>query len=811
MTQDEKLDMLIGRTAPQSIGEAGYEPGVARLGVPPLRMVNGPTGIEDEFETTALPVGMAVAATFDDKLAYEYGVVSGHDARATGADVVLGPEVDVARLPNWGRNVTTFSEDPLLTGRMGAAEVRGIQDVGAMATAKHYLGYATNPQGGNETDIGIDERTLHEIYLPGFEAAFKAGAAASMAAYAHVNGYWSTENRYNLTGIQRDELGWDGFTVSDWGAIHATVAPFKAGTDMEMPGYGIAGQPNPRPHYYGDKLQAAIAAGDVSAADLDRSVGRVLTQMEKLGMLDGKSVAAPAAIDVEGEAAISRRIAAQSAVLLKNDGAVLPLRARTLSSLAVIGATGAQLAVGPGNGRAFGFEAREISPAEALRRGGAKVTVAVGDEQTGVAVPGNALTTAAGAPGLTRTPKTGAASTDEALDFVGARALPARTDAVWTGMLTPPESGSYLLMTQSWGGSAVLKLDGKQIASSAKVPFHGAPKKWTSLLPTTDGLDNGQAEVTLEAGKTYTLEIAEVGDTANPVRIRLAWVTPSMRRHALDEAVAAAKAAETAVVFAWGRSGELVNPEDNLLLPDHQNELIEAVAATNPNTVVVLNTGGPVRMPWRDKVRGVVEMWFPGQEGGWATADVLTGRANPGGKLPITFPQRYEDNPVMEPGHAERYKPEGGKIAFSEGIFVGYRWYDARGIEPLFPFGYGLSYTTFAYSGLQVRPKGGDVEVRFTVKNTGKVAGAEAAQVYVGAPKNAPVPMAPQALGGFAKVSLAPGASQTVAVTIPARQFAYWSAETHAWVPLTGARSIMVGASSRDIRLTGTAAASGGG
>jgi beta-glucosidase len=810
MTLDEKLAMFIGKPAPVSIGEAGYAPGVPRLDVPPLRLVNGPTGIEDQFETTGLPVGIALAATFDQRLARRFGQVSGWDARATGADVVLGPQVDINRIPNWGRNVTAFSEDPLLAGRMGVAEISGIQATGTMATVKHFIGYSSNTPGGNETDISIDERTLHEIYLPGFEAALRAGVASSMIAYAHVNGFWSTENRYNLTQVQRDEIGWNGFSMSDWGAIHSTAPAFKAGMDMEMPGYGVLGQPNPRPHYFGDTLKTAIQAGEASEADVDRSVARILTQMQRFGMLaGGKRIPAPKAIDIPAEAAIARAIGADGAVLLKNDASALPLKGKALGSLAVIGATGGQVAVGPGNGRAFGFEAREISPLEALRRDGAKAVYAVGDDQTGLAVPASALKSDDGAAGLTRRPAAGPAGLDPALDFVGARALPAKTNATWTGTLTAPETGDYTLMVQSWGGSAVLKLDGKQVASSAKVPFHGAPKKWTSLLPTTDGLDNGQAPMKLEAGKTYKLAIEEMGDTDNPVQIRLAWVTPEARRKAVADAVAAARSADTVVMFAWGRSGELVNPEDNLLLPGGQNALIEAVAEANPNTVVVLNTGGPVRMPWLAKVKAVVEMWFPGQEGGWATADILTGKVNPGGKLPITFPRRFEETLVMEPGHPERYAGVGGKLAFTEGVFVGYRWYDDRKVEPLFPFGYGLSYTRFAYSGLKAAPGRGGVDVTFTVSNIGPVKGAEAPQVYIGAPAKAAVPMPPKALAGFDKIELAPGQAKTVTIHVPGRQFAYWSVERKAWVAADSVRPVYVGASSRDIRLSGTVAVAG--
>jgi hypothetical protein len=472
---------------------------------------------------------------------------------------------------------------------------------------------------------------------------------------------------------------------------------------------------------------------------------------------------------------MARAIAVESGVLLRNEGG-LPLRS---GSIGVIGATGGQAAVGPGNGRAYGFEVREISPLDALRRYGVKADYAVGGDQTGVAIPTAVLRTPGGAPGLER--RMGAAtSVDATLDFRRSAALPAKTDAVWTTTLTVPESGRYTLMTQSWGGSAVLKLNGQHIASSAKVPFHGKPKKWTSLLPTTQGLDNGQSDQMLEAGKNYTLTIEALGDTPDPVEIRLAWITPQMRRDNRAVAVALARRVATPVVFAWAKSGELSDPAENLLLPDEQNEMIEAVAAANPNTVVVLNTGGPVRMPWAGKVKAILEMWFPGQEGGWATADLLLDKANPSGKLPITFPQRYEDTPLMEPGHAERYQPVNNAITYTEGLLVGYRWYDTKGIKPLYAFGHGLSYTSFRYSALKAVPEGDGADVSFTVTNTGKVAGAETAQVYLARPAAAPVPMPAKALAGFEKVMLAPGASTTVTVHLAGALFPIGLSRTRA-------------------------------
>jgi beta-glucosidase len=821
MTLDEKTAFVTGANDPAYRGQSGYAPGVARLGVPGMRWGNGPQGVEASADATGIPSGQTLSATFDPPLARKIGAVIGQEARIVGVDVINGPQVDVSRIANWGRNSSAFSEDPLLAGAVGAAEIQGIQDQGVMATAKHYVVHqqALNIRGPKEADFVVDDRTLHEIYLPPFEAAAKVGVASMMTAYHRLNGFGVSESKAALTGILRDELHWPGFLVTDWGAIR-DIGALEAGVDIEMSGLGAVPGENPK-YFFGDKLNAAVRAGKVPAAALDRAVTNRLVQMERFGFLDGKRKAGPSSVDVEGHAEVVRSVAAEGAVLLKNDG-ILPLSRKAMASLAVLGPTAGQLAAGAGNGRAIGYEARLASPLAALRSSGAGhdtisyslgeagtgIVYAVGEDQTGAAIPASALSssTGDGGRGLQRTAD-GGATVSEAIDFVGSNRLPAGTRRTWRGSLTAPVTGDYLLMTQSWGGSAELKLDGKVIASSGKVPFHGRPRKWTSLLPTVDGLDNGQAIVRLEAGKAYPIELAEVGDTPDPVQVRLAWVTPEMRQRDHAEAVKAAKAADTAVVFAWGRSGEVVNPELNLALPGDQNALIEAVAAANPNTIVVLNTGGPVRMPWLGKVRAVLEMWYPGQEGGWATADVLLGKANPGGKLPITFPLRIEDTPAEQPGHPERYEGVGGKVTLSEGIFVGYRWYDQNKIAPLFPFGHGLSYTTFQYSGLKVAPAGDGADVSFQIRNTGKVRGAEVAQVYLERPAAGDVPLPPRALAGFSRVSLAPGEARAVKVHIGRRQLSYWSTDQKAWLKVPGARGVAVGSSSRDLRLNGPLAA----
>lgn len=806
MTLAEKTNLITGANDPEYRGQSGYAPGVPRLNIPALRWGNGPVGIEVETDATAIPGGLPLAATFDTDLSRRVGVLLGREARALGLDILNGPQLDIARNPLWGRNSTSFGEDPLLASRLGAAQVEGIQAQGVLATAKHFFAYTQRQHVRSGTqqnaipyDFIIDSRALREIYLPSFEAAAKAGTASFMASHMIVNGHYGSENKFHLTEILRDEFGWDGFVVSDWHGTHSSYA-LVAGLDVEMPGYGIEGAPR-RPYYFGDKLAAEVTAGRIPEALVDRAAGRLLGQMEKFGFLDGTRVQRPNAIDVEAGARLAREVATEGAVLLKNDG-ILPLRLKRNSVPLLIGPTAGQLAVGAGNGRAYGFEDREISPLAAMRRIAPRTAYAVGDSQTGEAISTRVLAPGSGkGSGLTRTSKAGV-SIDQTLDFVGDKALPPRTEASWTGTLSVPETGTYLLMIQSWGGTAVLTVDGVEKAASAKVSTHGFARKWTSLTPTTDGLDNGQATMRLEVGRPYQIDVNAKGTGDAPVQVRLAWVTPQMRRTHIADAARAAREAEAAVVFAWAESGEFVDADQHLALPNDQDELIEAVAAANPNTVVVLNTGGPVRMPWLGRVRAVLLTWYPGQEGGWATVDLLTGRANPSGKLPMSFPVNMEDTPTGDPEHPERSVGVDRKIIQSEGIFIGYRHYDRFDISPLFPFGHGRSYTDFAYSGLTIGETDDGIDVEFTVRNTGSRAGSEIPQIYLGPPRS-DVPMPPKALAGFTRVDLAPGKAERVRVHVPDRQFAYWSVEERNWTTPVGPRPIYVGASSRDIRLTG--------
>ncbi|MGD2068485.1 MAG: glycoside hydrolase family 3 C-terminal domain-containing protein [Gemmatimonadota bacterium] len=797
MTLDEKVSLLHGVRDPESLGQAGYIPGVPRLGIPPLRLSDGPAGIRVTSPATALPAPVALASTFSPELAREYGRIIGRDGRARGQDVLLAPMVNLVRVPHAGRNFETLGEDPFLAARLVEAEVAGVQEEGLIATVKHFV--ANNQENERHSvSAEVDDRTLHEMYLPGFEAAIRAGAGSVMASYNRVNGTYAAENARVLDDILRGEWGFDGFVVSDWGATHSMIPSLTAGMEMEMP----SGR-----HYAG--LADAVRSGELDEAFVDRAVRRILVPMERLGFLDGSEAARPVP-DVPTSSDGARRIAVAGAVLLKNEGDVLPLGPEDLADLAVLGPTAAQLLVG-GGGSARVRPMHRGSPLEALRGAASAssgIAYARGYDVDGDVVPTSALAPLPDAPagqagggGLLRAPAGGGpAAVDATVDFTGAEALPAGTSVTWTGTLTAPVTGEYELRLQTSGGRGTLNLDSVPEERGRRSGFFGA-----SLLPTADGFTNPALPAHLEAGTPRPIFITATAPDDAPMEIRLAWTSDASRRARMDEAVRLARDAHTAVVFAYDEGTEGRDRPD-LSLPGLQDDLILAVARANPRTVVVLNNGAPVEMPWADDVAAILQMWYPGQEGAEATAALLLGRAAPGGKLPVTFPRRAGDAPTSTP---ERYPGVDGRGLYSEGIFVGYRWYDARDVEPLFPFGHGLSYVDFRYADLDVRPADGGFDVSFTVTNTGSRDAGEVAQVYVGAPADAPVPMAEKALAAFERLTLPAGATRSVTLHVGAREMSFWSTGEGGWILPPGEREVMVGSSSRDIRLRGRAAPGG--
>ena len=849
MTLEEKMNLIRGDVEPAATnqGQAGYLPGVPRLKIPPLRMADGPPGVLTRVAGQAQTATMGVAATWSVKDAEENGVAIGREARSLGIDVVLQPFINIDRDITFARGYNTLGEDPFLSGRMGAAEIRGEQAQGVMSMAKHYVAYDSDSY-----NIFVDQQTLHEVYVAPFDAAVKAGVASIMCSYNKINGAFACGNPDTLKTILFGELGFKGFVTSDWGGVH-NVNFLNNGLTMEMPGEvpddspfagmmhtyfrtraeksgpptkpnlaalaGMLGGTIPEETKGGGMdmaafprdsdtktMRDALKDGSITEASITEAARRVLYQIDRFGYLDGKQKHDVTPQDLEGNGRIIEKTAEDAAVLLKNEDNVLPLKGS--DSIAMIGPTAGQVAsIGTFGERSPGIPERQVSPLDALKKlaPDAKVIFAVDDDMTGTPIPAAAFTHD-GKPGLARTIASGSSSVDAAIDFTksNGKALPANTVATWKGDVTVPADGSYWFYLQALGTRGMFSIDGKEVGRTGAVKgtVHGDVQHASqdNGLPTTDGLDNVRRAVQLTKG-AHTIEVTTSVDTSNaPVQIRLNWMPPEARQRDHAAAIEAARHAKTAVVFVWTRD------KPHFELPGEQDQLIEEIAAVNPNTVVVLNTSQPVAMPWIDKVKGVLEMWWPGDEGGMATAKTLLGQNDPAGRLPMTWAKTLGDYAATSPAHPERStKGVEGKTTFSEGVLVGYRWFDDQKIQPLYPFGFGLSYTRFAYSDLKVTPAAdGGASVSVRVKNTGAVAGDEVPQVYLDAPENKPqgVQFAPKTLVGFDRVTLQPGEEREVTLEIAPRAFGYWAVDKKAWVRPEGGRTLRVGSSSRELGLS---------
>jgi beta-glucosidase len=727
-----------------------------------------------------------------------------------------------------------------------------------MSQAKHYVAYDTD--GSN---VFVDQQALHEIYINPFLDAINAGVSSIMCSYNKINGAQACGNPDTLVKVLRQEAGFKGFVTSDWGAVHAANF-INNGLDMEMPGPGpkdspmsafifsfftteepkpvappkidpslfasffgnnLPEEPKPKPMDMGAFGTAQDARtnlwnlrkeGKLADATIDQAAGRVLYEINKFGYLDhptpGQSGPSnPPVHAVDANAAIIRKTAEDAAVLLKNEGGTLPLKSG--DSVALIGpGAGQTVAIGTAGERSIGWPSRQIGTVQAIKSIAptANVIYAVEDDMTGAPIPAS-LWTVDGKPGIQRTAKDGSKSTDAVIDFTSASgtALPADSAITWEGTVSVPTAGSYWIYLQLLGAAGSLEIDGKHVsgANGMRGGVHGDTVLGgkDGLMPTTDGLDNLRTAVDLTAGP-HTVKVSISDDTSHsPAQVRLAWVTPEQRKANHEAAIAAAKSAKTAVVFAWSRG------KTDFTLPANsdydQDKLIEEIAAVNPNTVVVLNVSQPIAMPWLSKVKSVLQMWWPGDEGGWATASILLGKTSPAGRLPMTWAKKLTDYAANDPAHPERSaKGVEGKTTFSEGINVGYRWFDKQKIEPLYPFGYGLSYTTFSYSDLKVTPAAdGGLVASFTVKNTGSVASDEVPQVYLGRPESKlPGDFPVHAFVAFDRIHLEAGESRTITIPVAQHRLEFWSTEAGKWVKATGPRPVLVGSNSRNLPLTTT-------
>ena len=688
MTLDEKITLLHGTgmrglspmspLAIDSDGGAGYAAGIARLGIPGIQMSDAAYGVRSSGEngrySTALPSDIAGAASWDLNAAYEYGALIGRELRAQGYNMTLGGGVNLTREPRNGRTFEYQGEDPVLAGKMVAAVMRGLQAQHVIGDIKHY---ALNDQesGRNAVNVNIDQRAARESDLLAFEIGIaESNPAAVMCSYNRLNGDYACENKYLLTDLLKKDWNFKGFVLSDWGGTHSGAKASAAGLDHEEPGE----------LFYGADLKKDVESGKVSQAELDDHVHRILRSMFATGVIDDP--ARKSVVDVLGGLEVARKIEEHSIVLLKNDGAQLPLEASQIRSIAVIGPH-ADVGMISGGGSA------QVDPPG-----------------------GNAI--------------------------------------------LPPGKGQTRWLEPVWFPTSPLK------SIRAKAPG---------------------ATVQFDSGSD-----------------------PS-------SAAALAHKSDVAIVFAYQWESEDMDLP-SLSLPDHQDDLIAQVAAANPHTIVVLETGTAVTMPWVGQVSAIVEAWYAGSAGSDAVASVLFGQVNPSGKLPMTFPKSEADLPhptIVKPPKESQVPwmtPEPWKViatglrpfqvTYDEGVKVGYKWYDAENKPVLFPFGYGLSYTTYAYSNLRVSPDKNPI-VTFTVANTGNRAGEEVAEVYAALPAAAGEP--PKRLVGWSKVQLKPGESKEVTVKVDAKFLSIFNVQQNAWQLLPGDYTFMAGGSSQSLPLKETA------
>ncbi len=795
---EKRVDDLFARLTDQEklklLGGTGFttQP-IPRLGVPAMGMVDAGQGVRGgssgtQGPATAFPAGVNMASTWDTNLIARVGEAIGVEARnkGTGAQVLLGPAVNIHRSPLGGRNGEYLSEDPYLAARMAVSYIQGMQGTGVSACIKHY---ACNNQEEDRNGVNaqVSERALREIYLPAFEAGVTEGKVwCVMSSYNLVNGFHSSANYHLLTDILKNDWRFDGAVMSDWGGVHETDA-VQAGNDLEMPtgkNMSVA------------QLQTALANHSVTPAAIDDSVHRILRTIIRVGLLDGPQTQDHAKVNSQEHSQLAYEVATKSIVLLKNERNVLPLDAKKIHSIALIGKAGAKLQVDAlGSPRVQPAHTTELIDALKARSAAIKISYAIGSAD-GDVIPTSAVTLPndssthgfrgeyfrnldlSGEPALVRTDK------EIDLEDKGAPApgISRNTFSVrWTANLSVPETGPYVLVFTGNDGFRVFIDDQKII------------DYWDHRAQST-----GTNELKLEAGKTYALRVEFCQDGGGYLA-RLAWRRGGMPNFA--DAISAAKSSDIAIVClsTMGLEGE-GNDRSSMDLPNDQAALIRAVAAANRRTIVVLNNGTPVTMTdWLKSVPAIVESWFPGQEGGAAIADILFGNVNPSGKLPDTLAAKRSDYPDFAnfPGtnHQERY---------AEDIYVGYRHFDKANVAPLFPFGYGLSYTTFKYRNLNLSSgtlnPDGSVTIRVDVTNTGKRAGEEVAQLYVHDVK--PVIDRPvRELKGFAKIELKSGETKTVQFIIHPRDLAYFDMPGHQWKANAGDYEIQIGASSRDIKL----------
>lgn len=785
MTLEEKIEMLGGQ-------DHYFTHENKRLGIPPFRMADGPVGVRNYGYSTSMPGGINLAATWNVELAEQMGKEMARDARAKGVHFLLAPGVNIYRSPLNGRNFEYFGEDPFLASRMAVSFINGVQNQGVSATIKHFL--ANNSEfDRHDTNSIIDERTLREIYLPAFEAAVKeAKVGAFMDSYNLINNQHATENTQLSNSIVKQEWGFDGIIMSDWVATYDALGAALGGLDVEMPSGEYLNK---------EKLLPLIKEGKISESIIDDKVRRLLRVAMRFGWLDReqKDLYIPRP-NPQGKQ-VALQAAREGIVLLKNENNFLPFDANKLNTIAVIGPN-AFPSVRGGGGSSFVEPFSSVSILEGISNlAENKITVlyargiphyyeiaedttfTTADNQPGLAAEYFDNKELKGKPILTRI--------DEHVDFgkESDRIFPPESKSSrWSGYYTPSSPGKYVVFVNNMSeprGFYRLFIDGNLVI---------------------DDWDKTKAMInyaTIELNdKPHKIVLEQTGHDPSPgMRLQLGIYKSGTL---VDKAaLQLASQVDTVVIpVGFNFQSETEGSDRTFGLPPGQDELIQKLLEQNKNVVVVTTAGGNVDMnAWIDQVPAYIHAWYPGEQGGTAIAEVLFGKINPSGKLPVTFEKRWEDNPTFN-----SYYPVGNtkQVPYKEGIFVGYRGYEHFNTIPRYPFGFGLSYTSFSYADLSIQSlPDNDVKVSFVIKNNGKREGSEIAQVYVGE-LNSTISRPKKELKGFVKVSLKPGESKEVSVVLNQHAFSYYDPNTKSWKVNSGTYEILVGASSQDIRLKGT-------
>ncbi|MFI1028368.1 beta-glucosidase H [Streptomyces sp. NPDC020951] len=782
MTFEEQVTLVT------AVEVADFKP-LEHLGIPAMTRVDASDGLRGDTGVTAFPAPNALAATFDTELAEEYGDAIGVEARGKGWNVLLGPTVDIDRNPRNGRESESYGEDPLVNGLIGAAVTRGFQKNDVIAQVKHFTVY-NQEDGRNTLDVVVSERALREVYYPAFEHTIRDGGALSiMGSYPKVNGVFACEDPH-IIGALKNDLGLKGYLGTDYYPYGDRVKEINAGVDSAA--------------LIPDTPKDAFTDGRIPKERTRDAAGRILYALFASGAYDNPLPSAPAeVVTTDAHQALARITGERATVLLKNKGGLLPLSKK--KTIAVIGPAGKDAMTGV-EGSSYVDPGDFTTAVDAItaKTGAARVLFSQGTlgDVALPTIPGAVFTTPDGQPGLhaeffagedlSGTPLT--TTTASNIDFrwgnpVGG--LPAKWSARWTGRITPPTTGLVRLSTLL-AGAAKIVVDGVTVLDESRFiwdSFFG-PKE--SAIGGVTGLVGGRpVDITVEYS---TKDAGFYGPS-----MKLCWQPDSL----IPAAVATAKQADVAVVFVNNYSGEAFD-RDDLSLPGDQNQLVEAVAAANPNTVVVLNTSGPMLMPWLGQVKGVLQAWYQGAATGTSIANILYGDAEPGGRLPVTFPADERQGPTTYTGGKNDFA--NGSITYDEGIYVGYKWYDKHRAQPLFPFGHGLSYTSFSHDRPRVYSRGrGDeaAEVSVEVRNAGRRTGSDVVQVYIGQlPTTVDTPA--RTLAGFARVELAPGQRRTVRVTVSRRALSYWDEAKSRWVTPTGKVPVYVGRSAAEVTYAGS-------